>query len=156
MPSGSINNHQVRLLLAVVFETILRNVLGLLVAWLAVDWNLHPSRELFQLLQCARAISIRPNNTDPQASLLEKPCQFHRASSLSSALNANEHELAEQARLDFDLGRVLTHKLCHFLVEDFDNMFSPCNPWGKLPFQRAIFNGLGQLENEFDIHVSLQ
>src|SRR5712692_457819 len=40
--------------------------------------------------------------------------------------------------------------------EDFDNMLTPGDAWRKLLLQRTIFNSLGQLENKFDVHVSLQ
>ena len=58
--------------------------------------------------------------------------------------------------MDLDFGRVLADKLGHFLVEDFDDVFSPRDSWGKLFLQRAILDSLGELEDEFDVYVCLQ
>src|SRR3989442_11512114 len=154
--SGSIDNDQVGLLLPVVFETMLRYVLGLLGARLAVDRNLHFGRQLLQLLQRARTVSISSNNTHSKTPFLEEPCELHRASRLTSALDPNEHELAKCTRLDLDLSWVLTDKLCHFFVEDFDNMLTSGYTRRNARLQRTIFDSLGELENKFDVHIGLE
>src|SRR5207245_2681620 len=47
-------------------------------------------------------------------------------------------------------------KLRHFFVEDFDNMLTSGYPRRKARLQRTIFDSLGELENKFDVHISLQ
>src|SRR5690348_8335497 len=137
-------------------EAMFCNIFGLFVARFAVNRDLNGSRQLFQLFQSPRSVSVGADDAHSQSPFLEEACEFHGAGRLSGALNTDEHELPEYSRLDLDFRRVLADKLCHFLIEDFYYMISSGDPWWKLLLQRTILDRLGQLKNKLDVHVGLQ